>query len=158
MITCTKKAPERVQASTSSCRVFADYFKTPHTNKFVFSQESRNQKRIKRYPIFQSNFAIRLIMSRLGLLCEYDYWLVEYSPIIPQKSISTNIYLCPCMDILTDSYWFQSNTLKLQRALLPHELCAQWSGWADGHYQENGEQWELGEAGASWIDSPDKRL
>ena len=113
--------------------------------------EIRNGKKI--YPIFQSNFAIRLIVSRLGLLCEYDYWLVEYSPIIPQKSISTNIYLCPCMDILTDSYWFQSNTLKLQRALLPHELCAQWSGWADGHYQENGEQWEFGEAGASWIGS-----
>ena len=65
-ITCPKKAPERVRASTSSCRVFADYFKTPHTNKFVFSQESRNQKRIKRYPIFQSNLAIRLIVSRLG--------------------------------------------------------------------------------------------
>ena len=66
VITCSKKAPERVRASTSSCRVFADYFKTPHTNKFVFSQESRNQKRIKRYPIFQSNLAIRLIVSRLG--------------------------------------------------------------------------------------------
>ena len=35
------------RASTSSCRVFADYFKAPHTDKFVFSQESRNQKLIK---------------------------------------------------------------------------------------------------------------
>ena len=29
-------------------------------------------------------------MSRLGLPSEYDYWLVEYSPIIPQKSITTS--------------------------------------------------------------------
>ena len=29
-------------------------------------------------------------MSRLGLPKEYDYWLAEYSPIIPQKSITTN--------------------------------------------------------------------
>ena len=50
VITCSKKAPERVGASTSSCRVFADHFKTPHTDKFVFSQESRNQKWIKIYP------------------------------------------------------------------------------------------------------------
>ena len=33
---------------------------------------------------------IRLIVSRLGLPSEYDYWLAEYSPIIPQKSITTN--------------------------------------------------------------------
>ena len=39
---CSKKAPERVQASTSSCRLFVDYFKTSHTDTFVFSQESRN--------------------------------------------------------------------------------------------------------------------
>ena len=32
---------------------------------------------------------IRLIMSRLGLPSKYDYWLVEYLPIIPQKSITT---------------------------------------------------------------------
>ena len=51
VITCSKKSPERVRASTSSCRVFANYFKTPHTDQFVFSQESRNQKWIKIYPI-----------------------------------------------------------------------------------------------------------
>ena len=28
-------------------------------------------------------------MSRLGLPSKYDYWLAEYSPIIPQKSITT---------------------------------------------------------------------
>ena len=48
VITCSKKAPERVQASTSSCQVFADYFKTPHRDKFVFSQESRKQKWTKK--------------------------------------------------------------------------------------------------------------
>ena len=32
---------------------------------------------------------IRLIVSRLGLPSEYDYWLAEHSPIIPQKSITT---------------------------------------------------------------------
>ena len=31
-----------------------------------------------------------LIVSRLGLPSEYDYWLAEYSPIIPQKSITTS--------------------------------------------------------------------
>ena len=31
-------------------------------------------------------------MSRLGLPSEYDYWLAEYSPNIPQKSITTNIF------------------------------------------------------------------
>ena len=36
---------------------------------------------------------IRLILSRLGLPSEYDYWLAEYSPIIPQKSITTNNYV-----------------------------------------------------------------
>ena len=51
VITCSKKAPKRVRVSTSSCRVFADYFKTSHTDKFVFSQESRNQKWMKIYPI-----------------------------------------------------------------------------------------------------------
>ena len=33
-------------------------------------------------------------MSRLGLPSEYDYWLAEYSPIIPQKSITTNCHSC----------------------------------------------------------------
>ena len=51
VITCSKKSPKRVWASTSSCRVFADNFKTPHTDKFVLSQEIRNQKWIKIYPI-----------------------------------------------------------------------------------------------------------
>ena len=32
---------------------------------------------------------IQLILSRLGLPSEYDYWLAEYSPIIPQKRITT---------------------------------------------------------------------
>ena len=32
-------------------------------------------------------------MSRLGLPSEYDYWLAEYSPIIPQKSITTSVYV-----------------------------------------------------------------
>ena len=44
---------------------------------------------------------IRLIVSRLGLASEYDYWLAEYSPIIPQKSITTSLYLyedvCCCI-------------------------------------------------------------
>ena len=31
--------------------------------------------------------------SRLGLPSEYDYWLAEYSPIIPQKSITTSVYV-----------------------------------------------------------------
>ena len=35
---------EWVRASTSSRRVFADYFKPMHTDKFAFSQESRNRK------------------------------------------------------------------------------------------------------------------
>ena len=35
---------------------------------------------------------IRLIVSGLGLPSEYNYWLSEYSPIIPQKSITTNPY------------------------------------------------------------------
>ena len=35
---------------------------------------------------------IQLIMSRLGLPSEYDYWLAEYSPIIPQKSITTSAH------------------------------------------------------------------
>ena len=36
---------------------------------------------------------IRLIVSRLGLPSEYDYWLAEYSPIIPQESITQTSYL-----------------------------------------------------------------
>ena len=32
---------------------------------------------------------IRLIVNRLGLPSEYNYCLIEYSPIIPQKSITT---------------------------------------------------------------------
>ena len=43
---------------------------------------------------------IRLIVSRLGLASEYDYWLAEYSPIIG-KSITTSLYLyedvCCCI-------------------------------------------------------------
>ena len=35
---------EWVRASTSSRRVFAEYFKPMHTDKFASSQESRNQK------------------------------------------------------------------------------------------------------------------
>ena len=35
---------EWVRVSTSSRRVFADYFKPMHTDKFAFSQESRHQK------------------------------------------------------------------------------------------------------------------
>ena len=34
---------------------------------------------------------VRLIVSKLGLLSEYNYWLAEYSPIIQQKSITTII-------------------------------------------------------------------
>ena len=34
---------------------------------------------------------IRLLVSRLGLPSEYDYWLREYSLNIPLKSITTNI-------------------------------------------------------------------
>ena len=34
---------------------------------------------------------IWIIVSRLGLPSEYDYLLAEYSPIIPQKSITTNV-------------------------------------------------------------------
>ena len=37
-------------------------------------------------------------MSRLGLSSEYDNWLAEYSPIIPQKSITTNGYANTTMD------------------------------------------------------------
>ena len=33
---------------------------------------------------------IRLLVSRLGLPSEYDYWLAEYSPNIPLKSITTS--------------------------------------------------------------------
>ena len=32
-------------------------------------------------------------MSRLGLLSKYDYWLAEYSLIIPQKSITTSVHI-----------------------------------------------------------------
>ena len=42
VITCSKKKNSRT--STSICWVFVNYFKTPHTDKFVFSQKSRNQK------------------------------------------------------------------------------------------------------------------
>ena len=38
---------------------------------------------------------IRLIMSRLSLPSGYDYWLAEYSAIIPQKSITTTVQ-CRC--------------------------------------------------------------
>ena len=34
---------------------------------------------------------IRLLVSRLGLPSEYDYWLAEYSPNIPLKSITTSL-------------------------------------------------------------------
>ena len=46
---------------------------------------------------------IRLLVSRLGLPSEYDYWLAEYSPIIPQKSITTNMHIstCPIQSTLT---------------------------------------------------------
>ena len=36
---------------------------------------------------------IRLIVSRLGLPSEYDYWLREYSLNIPQKSITTSPFI-----------------------------------------------------------------
>ena len=36
---------------------------------------------------------IRLIVSRLGLPSDYDYWLAEHSPIIPQESITQTSYL-----------------------------------------------------------------
>ena len=33
---------------------------------------------------------IRILVSSLGLPSEYDYWLREYSPNIPLKSITTS--------------------------------------------------------------------
>ena len=35
---------------------------------------------------------IRILVSSLGLPSEYDYWLREYSPNIPLKSITTNLH------------------------------------------------------------------
>ena len=55
MITCSKKAPERVRVSTSSCRVFADYFKTQHpTQKNRLLQKmlkSETDKKISNFSI-----------------------------------------------------------------------------------------------------------
>ena len=48
---------------------------------------------------------IRLIVSGLGLPSEYDYWLAEYSPIIPQKSIITNPYRHILLLLLISSYY-----------------------------------------------------
>ena len=44
VILCRFFRAEWVRASTSSRRVFAEYFKPMHTDKFASSQESRNQK------------------------------------------------------------------------------------------------------------------
>ena len=45
-------------------------------------------KRLNRF--LENNLFWDILVSRLGLLSEYDYWLVEFSPTIPQKSITTN--------------------------------------------------------------------
>ena len=46
-----------------------------------------------------------LIVSRLGLLSKYDYWLAEYSLIIPQKSITTSFFKF----IIIVLYWINTN-------------------------------------------------
>ena len=46
-----------------------------------------------------------LIVSRLGLLSKYDYWLAEYSLIIPQKSITTSFFKF----IIIVLYWININ-------------------------------------------------
>ena len=58
------------------------------------------------FAVHPSMFAeyIRLTVSRLGLPSEYDYWLAEYSPIIPQKSITTSNFTLKAEAIFSRSH------------------------------------------------------
>ena len=56
-------------------------------------------------------------MSRLGLPSEYDYWLSEYSPIIPQKSNTTDVYIV--------QYYFR-RVVKARTYLKKYQLIFVW--------------------------------
>ena len=48
---------------------------------------------------FKDNQCGTELVSRLGLPSKYDYWLAEYSPIIPQNSTTTSVYCYALCDV-----------------------------------------------------------